>query len=101
MGKTNAYMPGKPFYQYSYKADFQAPVGEFGDVVVPFSNFSIDWDAGTGEPITTCAQNVTNCPPMSVLQDLQELGIWAQAFESDIHLEVKRVRATDCSAIIV
>ena len=34
---------------YGYKAGFDAPVGEYGDVVVPSADFSSKWDEGTEE----------------------------------------------------
>jgi len=94
---TNAHLASKPFYQYGYKANFEAPVGTFGDVVLPFSSFTLDWDDATGLPVTTCAQNASLCPSAAVLKDLQEVDVWGEAANGDIHLEVKSIRATDCS----
>ena len=31
-----------------YKSDFQPPVGEFGDVVLPLDGFTNHWDDATG-----------------------------------------------------
>lgn len=98
---ANAHMIGKPFYQHGYKAAFQAPVGAFGDVVLPFNSFTLDWDDATGQAITTCAQNVTVCPTVAVLQDLQEVVVWAEGVNGDVHVEVKSVRASGCGAVMV
>jgi hypothetical protein len=97
---TNAYMPGKPFYQYGYRAEFQAPVGTFGDVVVPFNLFTIDYDLATGKSVP-CAQNASVCPPLSVLKNIQEAAIEARAVEGDVHIEVKSIRGSDCSNEII
>jgi len=98
---TNAHLASKPFYQYGYKVNFEAPVGTFGDVVLPFNSFTLDWDDATGKPITTCSQNATLCLTTAVLQDLQEVDVWGEAVDGDIHLEVKSIRASDCAAIMV
>merc|ERR1712187_498817 len=51
--QANAHLPGTPFYQHGYKApNFTAPVGEFGDVVMPINTFTIDFNEGV-----SCAQN--------------------------------------------
>merc|ERR1712232_1449883 len=92
---NNAYMPGKPFYQYGYRADFQAPVGKFGDVVVPFNMFTIDFN-NKGKS-GSCAHNASVCPPVSVLRDLQEASVEARDTEGDVHIEVKSIRGSDCS----
>merc|ERR1712110_653733 len=42
---NNAYMPGKPFYQYGYRAEFQAPVGTFGDENSRAANRQTTWRA--------------------------------------------------------
>ena len=34
----------------------------YGDVDVPFAAFTMAWDAGTGEELVTCADDVSNCP---------------------------------------
>jgi len=98
---ANAHMPGKPFYQHGYKAPFQAPVGSFGDVVLPIHSFTLDWDDATGKPITTCAQNATVCPTDAVLQDLQEVVVWAEGVNGDVHVEVKSIRASGCASVLV
>jgi hypothetical protein len=96
---SNAKFPGTPFYQHGYKAVFQAPVGQFGDVVLPFNSFTLDWD-NSGKSVP-CAENATVCPTVSVLRNLQEVLIGARGTDGDVHMEVKSIRASDCSQIIV
>merc|ERR1712039_1081259 len=98
---SNSHMPGTPFYQYGYKAPFQAPVGSFGDVVVAFDTFTLDWDDATGKAITSCAQNATLCPTPAVLKDLQEVSVWAEGVNGDVHVEIKSLRASGCGSVIV
>merc|ERR1719436_732153 len=59
---SNAHYPGGKFFAYGYKSNFQAPVGKFGDVVLPLKGFSNHWDDATGEPITRCADDAKACP---------------------------------------
>lgn len=99
--KDNSHYPGKPFYQHGYLTAFQAPVGEFGDVVLPFTNFTLDYAAGSGKPTTTCATNPKACPTAAILKDLKEVSIWAEGVLGDIHLEVKSIRAAGCGTVLV
>jgi len=98
---ANAHYPGKPFYQHGFLTAFQAPVGEFGDVVLPFNNFTLDYEAGSGKPASTCATNPKACPTAAILKDLKEVSIWAEGVLADIHLEIKSIRATGCGTLLV
>jgi len=86
----------KKFFAYGYKAPFQAPVGEFGTVTIPFSSFSDCWDDATGDIITTCDDDSRFCPTASDLEDIKTLSIWGEGVGGDVHLEVKSIQATDC-----
>merc|ERR1712232_1007343 len=67
---SDAHYPGGKFFAYGYKSNFQAPVEQFGDVVLPFSGFSDHWDDATGEPITKCADDSKACPTMASLKKM-------------------------------
>lgn len=95
---SNAKYPWGKFFAYGYKSNFQAPVGEFGDVILPFTGFSSHWDDGTGEPITTCAKDPKACPTKKILENMRTLSIWAEGVEGDVHLEVKSIRASGCKS---
>jgi len=58
-------------YAIGYKADFFAPVGEFGDVTVPFDGFSVKWDEATGDQIVT-AKKIQSFAPTSRLYAICE-----------------------------
>jgi hypothetical protein len=94
---SNAHYPGGKFFAYGYKSDFQAPVGAFGDVVLPFSGFSSHWDDGTGEPITKCADDSKACPTSASLKDMRTISIWAEGKQGDVHLQIKSIRASECA----
>lgn len=93
---SNDHYPGGKFFAYGYKSNFQAPVGEFGDIVLPFSGFSSHWDDGTGEPITKCADDTKACPSQSSLKNMKTLSFWAEGVAGDVNLEVKSIRASGC-----
>merc|ERR1712187_856385 len=78
------------------KSNFQPPVGQFADVVLPFSGFSSHWDDGTGEPITKCADDPKACPTMSSLRNLNTISIWAEGVEGDVNLQIASIRASGC-----
>jgi len=93
--------PGGKRFAYGYKSNFEAPVGEFGDVVLPFTGFSDHWDDGSGEPITKCVDDKKACPTTASLQKMRTINIWAEGVEGDINLKVKSIRASDCSSDVV
>merc|ERR1719324_1930288 len=37
-------------------------VGEFGDAVIPFNNFTDAWNDGTGDPVKRCLTPGAPCP---------------------------------------
>merc|ERR1740129_389806 len=84
-------------YSYGYKADFFPSVGSFSDVEIPFTDFSYDWDPATGDQITTCADNPSNCPDEATLQDLYSIAIWSEGVEGDVHLDIRSISAAGCS----
>lgn len=95
-GKARALVCGK-FFAYGYKAPFTAPIGQFGDVVIPFSSFSDCWDDSTGDLIHTCEDNHKFCPTAKALSNLGTVSIWGEGVGGDVHLEVKEISGADCS----
>eukprot|EP00462_Mataza_sp_D1_P008057 CAMPEP_0175125552 /NCGR_PEP_ID=MMETSP0087-20121206/3375_1 /TAXON_ID=136419 /ORGANISM="Unknown Unknown, Strain D1" /LENGTH=179 /DNA_ID=CAMNT_0016407393 /DNA_START=68 /DNA_END=607 /DNA_ORIENTATION=- len=96
-GKAHA-LVCKKFFAYGYKSHFDAPpVGQFGTVVIPFSNFSDCWDDATGKVITTCAEDSRFCPTKKTLQNLETISIWGEGVGGDVHLEVKSIFGADCN----
>jgi hypothetical protein len=93
---SNAHYPGGKFFAFGYKSNFQAPVGKFGDVVLPFNGFSNHWDDATGEPITKCADDSKACPTTSSLENMKTISIWGEGVEGDVNLQIKSIRASGC-----
>jgi len=94
----NAHAAGGKFFAYGYKSRFDAPVGEFGTVKIPFTNFTDFWDDATGNPIKTCKESPTNCPDKGTLKNMKTMGIWGEGVEGKLHLEVKSISAYGCGS---
>jgi len=88
---------GKQF-AYGYKSHFVPTVGSFGRVSIPLANFTDFWDDATGEPIKTCQQDAKYCPDKKTLHNVRTLGVWAEGVAGKVHLEIKSIEATGCSA---
>ena len=86
--------PGR--WASGFKAPF-APGRALGDVEVPFTSFSDDWDQATGEILVSCADDERVCPHASHLRDLQKLSVWAEGVEGDVHLEIHAIKAINCA----
>lgn len=85
-------------HAYGYKADFAAPVGEYGDVLVPFADFSSKWDEATGDATVRCADDAAYCPDADALRDLRTMALWGEGTAGAVHLRVRSVRAVGCAA---
>lgn len=94
----DAHAPHGKFFAYGYKSQFVPPVGEFGDVVIPFNNFTDYWDDATGEPIKTCSEGAIYCPDVNTLQNMKTMSVWAEGKAGKVHLELKAVKATGCTS---
>ena len=86
--------PGR--WASGFKAPF-APGRALGDVEVPFTSFSDDWDQATGEILVSCADDERVCPHASHLRDLQKLSVWAEGVEGSVHLEIHSIKAINCA----
>lgn len=85
------------FFAQGYKADFDAPVDEFGDVIIPFDMFSVEWDEATGDQIITCAEDPTVCPDLKTLKNMETMAIWGEGVGGELNLYVKSISAVGCS----
>merc|ERR1712176_586510 len=81
-----------------YKADFDAPLDEFGEVVVPFDMFSVEWDEATGDHIITCEEDSTVCPDVQTLKNMKTMAIWGEGVGGELNLYVKSISAVGCSS---
>ena len=85
------------FFAQGYKADFGAPVNEFGDVIIPFDQFSVEWDEATGDQIITCAEDPTVCPDPETLKNMETMAIWGEGVGGELNLHVRSISAVGCS----
>jgi len=94
-----AHAPGGGRFAYGFKANLTAPVGKFGDVVIPLTDFTDDWNDGTGNPVKTCAEDKRLCPDKKTLSNMGTMSIWGEGVEGDVDLEVKYIGGADCSSV--
>jgi len=87
---------GGKFFANGFKAQFEAPVGDFGDVDIPFNEFTDFWDDATGNPIKTCKESPENCPDAATLHNMKTMAFWGEGVAGTVHLEVKSVQAYGC-----
>eukprot|EP00587_Corethron_hystrix_P010092 CAMPEP_0113296992 /NCGR_PEP_ID=MMETSP0010_2-20120614/43_1 /TAXON_ID=216773 ORGANISM="Corethron hystrix, Strain 308" /NCGR_SAMPLE_ID=MMETSP0010_2 /ASSEMBLY_ACC=CAM_ASM_000155 /LENGTH=227 /DNA_ID=CAMNT_0000149813 /DNA_START=1 /DNA_END=684 /DNA_ORIENTATION=+ /assembly_acc=CAM_ASM_000155 len=83
-------------HAYGYKADFDAPVGVWGDVFVPFENFTASWDEASGDPIVTCGENPDFCPDEETLRDMRTISIWGEGVAGNETLYIESIGGTRC-----
>ena len=77
----------------SFKADFTVTPGA-NTVRVPFSSFSNKWSSSTGEPTVKCsAENKHVCPTAHSLATIGAIGVWAEGYAGQFHLELTAIRA--------
>jgi hypothetical protein len=96
------HVPGGRF-AFGYKANFNPPViksdgAEYGDVIIPFTDFSDKWDDATGDQIVTCEENAKYCPTAKSLKNLKTISIWGEGVVGKVHLEIQSISADGCSA---
>jgi hypothetical protein len=95
----SAQAPGGGHFAYGYKANLTAPIGKFDDVVIPLTDFTDDWNDGTGNPVKTCAEDKRLCPDKKTLRNMGTMSIWGEGVEGDVDLEVKYVGGANCGSI--
>jgi len=92
--------PGGGFFARGYKANIGTPsVGEFGDAILPFANFTDAWNDATGNVVHPCTPSGFGkiyCPRASDLADFRTMSIWAEGVEGDIQLEVNTITGYNC-----
>ena len=84
-------------YSRGYHADFQAPVGDYGSVSVPFNEFSAKWDPGTGNQVVSCEDDSQYCPDENTLKNMETLSIWGEGVAGAVRLKVKSISAVNCT----
>lgn len=90
LGKFSPKNPG-------YKAKFKAPLNTFGNVKIPFKDFTSSYDKQTGDPVDTCKASPGNCPDSKILENMKQIAFWADT-PGSFELEVQDVSAYGCTA---
>ena len=70
---------------------------EFGEVIVPFAEFSSNWDEGTGDIIASCNDESSFCPDEDTLRNFEAFAFWGEGVEGDISLDIKSISAVGCA----
>eukprot|EP00578_Thalassiosira_sp_NH16_P027255 CAMPEP_0181088344 /NCGR_PEP_ID=MMETSP1071-20121207/6736_1 /TAXON_ID=35127 /ORGANISM="Thalassiosira sp., Strain NH16" /LENGTH=540 /DNA_ID=CAMNT_0023170253 /DNA_START=54 /DNA_END=1676 /DNA_ORIENTATION=- len=84
-------------YVRGYKVHLKnVPTYDFGEVVVPFSDFSDNWDPRTGDIIVSCKTDKKHCVDHDTLVDFATFSFMGEGVDGEVHLEVKSIDATDC-----
>merc|ERR1711865_212227 len=86
------------FFASGFKGNFDAPIGEYGDVIIPFDMFSVEWDEATGDQKITCAEDPTVCPDKETLEDMQTIALWGEGVGGKLNLYVKTISAVGCGS---
>jgi len=73
---------------------------KFEEVVLPFEQFSLKWDEGTGDVITMCSDDESVCPDVETLRNLQAVSIWGEGVEGDVDLDIKSISAVGCDGTL-
>eukprot|EP00586_Coscinodiscus_wailesii_P000275 CAMPEP_0172484482 /NCGR_PEP_ID=MMETSP1066-20121228/11975_1 /TAXON_ID=671091 /ORGANISM="Coscinodiscus wailesii, Strain CCMP2513" /LENGTH=496 /DNA_ID=CAMNT_0013249059 /DNA_START=97 /DNA_END=1587 /DNA_ORIENTATION=- len=97
----NNHPAGAMPYARGYKTKFDAPVGAFGDVYLPFMSFSDYWSPYTGDQVVKCSEDNQYCPDESTLKNLMRFEIMAEGVAGKVSLEIKSIEATECSDDVV
>lgn len=84
-----------------YKAPMtNLPMDDFGDVVIPFDQFSSKWDEATGDIIVECSEDPKYCPSQKWLSNMKTMSFWGEGVEGKVDLEIQQIRAVGCSAAV-
>jgi hypothetical protein len=83
---------------YKAPALTDIPSDDFGEVVIPFSEFSSKWDEKTGDIQIKCLDDQQYCPSTEWLSDMQTMSFWGEGVEGEIDLMIKRISAVGCAS---
>lgn len=98
----NSHAPGGKFFAFGYKANMKdVPTDDFGEITIPFSEFTDFWDDATGEPIHTCEEDSRFCPDEMTLKNVQLLEIWGEGVGGSVDLEIQRIQAVGCNSNLI
>lgn len=84
-------------YVRGHKAHLtNVPTNTFGEVIIPFEDFSDNWDPRTGDIIVSCREDKKHCVDDATLVDFTTFSFMGEGVDGKVHLEVKTIDATDC-----
>ncbi|OEU17957.1 hypothetical protein FRACYDRAFT_238388 [Fragilariopsis cylindrus CCMP1102] len=76
----------------------EVPFGlDFVDIIIPFNEFSSNWDEGSGKTKISCKDNNIYCPTLSTLQNMKSMSFWGEGVEGDVALDIRYIGAIGCS----
>jgi len=86
-----------------YKAGplLDIPMDEFGEIVLPFDQFSSKWDEATGDIIVSCAEDSQYCPSTKWLKSMETISFWGEGVEGEVALQIQKITAVGCSSSAV
>ncbi len=93
--RARGYRADLPLPYFSSRGD-SVGSDEYIDVDVPFASFTMEWNAGTGDAIATCADNSDNCPDDETLTNPRPIMIYAKGVEGTFDLRIKTISAYGC-----
>lgn len=96
-----AHVTGNSPYARGYKAPFTPGIHQYTDVSIPFTAFSDDWDAATGEILVSCQDDKEYCPDDDTLHTLKRFEIMAEGVNGSIDLKLKYITAYGCDDDVV
>merc|ERR1712194_688898 len=86
------------FFASGFKGNFDAPIGEYGEVIIPFDEFSVEWDEATGDQKITCGEDPTVCPDLETLENMETIALWGEGVGGTLNLHVKAISAVRCAS---
>jgi hypothetical protein len=93
----NKKAPGGKMFAYGFKTTLRdLPTDNFGDIYLPFTDFTDFWDDATGDPIYSCQDNSVYCPDVYTLRNMKTMAIWAEGVQGKVSLELQSIRAVKC-----
>jgi hypothetical protein len=86
-------------YSMGYKTHLDLAASDaFGNVMLPFSDFSSKWDDATGKTKVTCQEDHQYCPSLDNLRDMKTISFWGEGVEGTVALDVKYIGAYGCAS---
>jgi len=84
-------------YIRGYKTHFQPVDAGPQDVIIPFRQFSDNWDPNTGNVVISCSQDPRTCVDATTLKDMAVFSIMGEGVDGSIRLEIESIDAIECS----